>query len=148
MFRIEKIEEAGEAVLEIAGLEQDTFPDPWSENSLKGTLKQPQAVIFGAWADDRLAGYVILYYAADEGEIARIAVRASFRRRGAAREMLLKLEDFCREAGVNRFLLDVRESNGPAIAFYEGYGFKKDGIRKKFYVNPTEDAILMSYKIV
>ncbi len=104
--------------------------------------------MFGAWKEEVLAGYVIFYYAADEGEIARIAVRDAFRRKGAARRLLLRLEELCKELGVSRLLLDVRESNGPAIAFYVGYGFKKDGIRKKFYVNPVEDAILMSYKVV
>lgn len=147
MFCVEIVEDRG-ALLEIAGLEKEIFPDPWSEKSLAETLKQPQAVIFGVWEDGMLAGYVILYYAMDEGEIARIAVKDSFRRRGAARAMLLKLEEFCRESGVDRLFLDVREGNSPAIALYEGYGFKKDGIRKRFYVNPTEDAILMSYKIV
>lgn len=150
MFCIERIEKIGgeKTLLEMAELEREIFSDSWSRKSLEETLRNPQAVVLGAWKEEALAGYVIFYYAADEGEIARIAVRDSFRRRGAARRMLLRLEALCKGLGVGRFLLDVRESNGPAIAFYVGYGFKKDGIRKKFYVNPTEDAILMSYKIV
>lgn len=150
MFRIERVGESVKEnpLLEIEKLEKDIFPDPWSKKSLEDTVRQPHAVIFGAWKADILAGYVIMYYAADEGEIARIAVKHSFRRRGAARRMLLELEAFCKEKGISRILLDVRESNEPAIAFYKDYGFKKDGIRKKFYVNPTEDAILMSCGIV
>ena len=150
MFCIERIEKDRdeEALIEMAELEKETFPDSWSRKSLEETLRNPQAVMFGAWKEEVLAGYVIFYYAADEGEIARIAVRDAFRRRGAARRLLLRLEELCKVLGVSRLLLDVRESNGPAIAFYVGYGFKKDGIRKKFYVNPVEDAILMSYKVV
>lgn len=150
MFHIERVREtAKENVFsELAKLEKDIFPDPWSEKSLEDTVKQPQAVVFGAWDADTLAGYVILYYAVDEGEIARIAVKDSYRRRGAAAGLLSELGRFCKEKGIRRFLLDVRESNEAAIAFYKAYGFEKDGIRRKFYVNPAEDAILMSCEIV
>lgn len=146
MFHVEKVKAAD--LLNIAELEQEMFSDPWSRKGLEETFRQPHAEIFGIWKEDVLAGYVILYYIMDEGEIARIAVKDCFRRQGAACRMLHTVEEFCRESGVGRLLLEVRENNIAAVSFYKKYGFKQDGIRKKFYVNPSEDAILMSYRIM
>ena len=63
---------------EIARLEQEIFPDPWSLTALRDTWNQKQAQILGAWLDGQMAGYVIVYFAADESEIARIAVDKNF----------------------------------------------------------------------
>lgn len=132
---------------EIAELERAIFSDAWSEKALLETYRQPYTVIAGAWQDGRLLGYVILYYVIDEGEIARIAVRPSARRQGVAGKILSYIEKSCKERGSERLLLEVRERNVPAIAFYRKYGFEKDGIRKNFYTDPIEDAILMSRRI-
>lgn len=130
---------------ELAALEQEIFPDPWSKKGLEETLGQPGAVIFGVWEEEILAGYVIFYYVPDEGEIARIGVARPFRRRGAAGMLFERLLMFCAERGVEKLFLEVRESNAPARAFYRKCGFKENGIRKKFYTNPSEDAILMDW---
>ena len=61
--------------------------------------------------------------------------------------LLLELEDLCELGGISRLLLDVRESNAPAIAFYKDYGFAEDGIRRRFYADPEEDAVLMSREL-
>ena len=61
--------------------------------------------------------------------------------------MMLALENFCEEKGIVNLMLDVRESNEAAIAFYKGCGFVEDGIRKDFYTDPKEDAILMSRQL-
>ena len=93
-----------------------------------------------------LIGYVIFYYVLDEGEIARVAVDPAYRRKGAAARLLHAVEDFCEEKGIDRLMLEVRKSNVPAISFYREYGFAEDGIRKNYYKNPVEDAVLMSRK--
>lgn len=142
MFTVQGISEKD--IKEVAALEKAVFPDPWSETSLQDTLRQSHALILGAWTEEKLAGYVILYYVLDEGEIARIAVDKSMRRRGAATALLKVLVDICTEKGIVKLMLDVRKSNDPAIRFYKRYGFSEDGVRRSFYVNPTEDAILMS----
>ena len=91
-----------------------------------------------------MIGYVVFYYVLDEGEIVRIAVDAACRRQGAAGQMLKELWRFCSEKEITRMMLDVRKSNKPAIYFYQSHGFVEDGIRKNYYENPSEDAILMS----
>ena len=129
---------------EIARLEQEIFPDPRSLTALRDTWNQKQAQILGAWLDGQMAGYVIVYFAADESEIARIAVDEKFRRQGVAGALLDEMERVLAGKGIARLMLDVRKSNAAALRFYLSRGFKEDGVRKNFYTNPIEDAILMS----
>lgn len=128
----------------VAGLEVISFPDPWSEKSLAETFAQNHALILTGWHNGELAGYVIFYHVLDEGEIARIAVDPSLRRLGTATQLMDELEKYCEQNNILKIMLDVRESNLPAISFYKKCGFLEDGIRKKFYENPEESAVLMS----
>ena len=132
---------------EIARLEQEIFPDPWSLTALRDTWNQKQAQILGAWLDGQMAGYVIVYFAADESEIARIAVDEKFRRQGVAGALLDEMARVLAGKGIARLMLDVRKSNAAALRFYLSRGFKEDGVRKNFYTNPIEDAILMSRRL-
>lgn len=128
----------------VADLEKKIFPDSWTATGVKETLAQNNTLILGAWEDERLIGYVIVYFVPDEGEIARIAVEEQRRRQGVAGHLMLGLEDFCEEHKIARLKLEVRESNETAIAFYKDHGFTEDGIRKGYYADPKEDAVLMS----
>jgi len=131
----------------IASLEAEIFPDPWSVKSIRETHENQSACIFGAYKEEVLIGYVIFYYVLDEGEIARIAVSPSCRRQGVAEQIFAGLLGFCAEKSIERILLDVRISNEPAIAFYRKSGFAEDGVRKNFYNNPKEHALLMSVDV-
>ena len=91
--------------------------------------------------------YVIFYYVLDEGDIARIATSPQHRRQGVAVRLLEKMRAFSYEQNITRWLLDVRISNETAIHFYKAAGFAEDGVRKNFYANPPEDAILMSCEV-
>ncbi len=128
----------------IAALEQVTFSDGWTLKSIYDTFCQKQAFVVTAETDGRIVGYCIVYFALDEGEIARIAVDTSCRRQGVGREILNQVEKRCAERGIVRLLLDVRESNETARKFYLNFGFREDGVRKNFYDMPREDAVLMS----
>lgn len=151
-------------ISEIAALESDIFPDPWSEKSIRDTFENPQARIWAIISRQappcscastspehagkpQLLGYVIFYYVLDEGEIARIATSPQHRRQGVAVRLLEKMRAFSYEQNITRWLLDVRISNETAIHFYKAAGFAEDGVRKNFYANPPEDAILMSCKV-
>ena len=132
----------------LAALESATFTDAWAKKSIYDTFCQQQAFIVVAENDGKVAGYCIVYFVLDEGEIARIAVDAACRRQGVGREILKQVTRICRDKGITRLMLDVRESNDSARKFYLSYGFQEDGVRKNFYEMPKEHAILMSKDIM
>ena len=132
----------------IGELEAKTFTDAWTEQSVRDTFVQKQAFITVADDDGKLVGYCIIYYVMDEAEIARIAISEDVRRKGLGKGLLDYTCKCCREKQIERLMLDVRESNEGAIAFYKNYGFETDGMRKHFYDMPKEDAVLMSMSLV
>lgn len=131
----------------VAEMEQQIFSDPWSEKSVMETVQQKQSVCFVAEKAGHILGYLLVYHAADEAEIARIAVQKEARRQGAAGKLMQALEHYCEEHKMEKLLLDVRESNEAARSFYTKNGFVEDGIRQGFYTNPSEDAVLMSRQL-
>lgn len=131
----------------VAEMEQQIFSDPWSEKSVMETVQQKQSVCFAAEKAGHILGYLLVYHAADEAEIARIAVQKEARRQGAAGKLMQALEHYCEEHKMENLLLDVRESNEAARSFYTKNGFVEDGIRQGFYTNPSEDAVLMSRQL-
>ena len=131
----------------VAEMEQQIFSDSWSEKSVLETVQQKQSVCFAAEKAGHLLGYLLAYHAADEAEIARIAVQKEARRQGAAGKLMQALEHYGEEHKMEKLLLDVRESNEAARSFYTKNGFVEDGIRQGFYVNPSEDAVLMSRQL-
>ena len=131
----------------VAEMEQQIFSDSWSEKSVLETVQQKQSVCFAAEKAGHLLGYLLAYHAADEAEIARIAVQKEARRQGAAGKLMQALEHYCEEHKMEKLLPDARESNEAARSFYTKNGFVEDGIRQGFYVNPSEDAVLMSRQL-
>lgn len=129
---------------EIAKLERNIFSDAWTAAAVEETWEQPHAFVVVAEENKRILGYCIVYYVLDEAEIARIAVSKEERCKGAGSRILEETERLCREKGVKRLLLDVRTGNETAKSFYVKHGFGTDGIRRNFYDNPVEDAVLMS----
>lgn len=131
----------------VAEIEYQTFPDHWSQNAVLDTLSNPQTVCLLAEKAGKAAGYLLAYLAGGEAEIARIAVSEGLKRQGIGKKLLQLLEETCKEKQVGRLLLDVRESNREARAFYQKMAFQEDGVRKGFYQSPAEDAVLMSREL-
>ena len=146
MFCIRRMRE--EDLADVARLEKEIFSDPWSENAIRESMEQSQTLLLSALEDGVLVGYLIVYYVLEDKEIARIAVESNFRRNGVASRLLKELAFICADNGVNKLLLDVRESSESAKAFYKKKGFVLDGVRKNYYTNPTENAILMSLELL
>ncbi len=130
-----------------AELDYQSFPDPWSQKSILETIANPQTICLAAEKAGRMTGYLFAYTAMDEAEIARIAVAKEQQKQGTGRKILETLEEICRKNKIHKLMLDVRKSNGGARAFYTKAGFGEDGIRKEFYSDPKEDAVLMSKEI-
>lgn len=131
----------------VAEMEHQIFSDCWSEKALLGTLENAGSICLLAERAGRRVGYLIAYDAVDNVEIARIAVAEEMRKQGIAGCLMRELKKQCAQQGKEKILLDVRESNAEAIRLYRKEGFSEDGIRKGFYENPGEDALLMSFAL-
>lgn len=132
----------------IADMEEELFSDPWSVQGIRDTLKNPQTLCMVEESEKMIQGYLLVYLAADEAEIAKIAVAKKTQRTGVASRLIQALEQECKNRKIEKILLDVRESNEPATRFYEKCGFTTDGVRAHFYQNPVEDAVLMSKAVL
>ena len=141
---IQVVRMAEEHISALAQLEKECFADPWSEKALAEELTNPNAVFRVALIDEEVAGYVGMLHVLDEGDICNVAVFDKFRRRGVATALIQHLVDYAVENQLSFITLEVRESNIGAQKFYETMGFETIGIRKNFYDNPKEHAILMN----
>ncbi len=129
---------------EIALLETEIFPDPWSEESVTSVISTEGAMCYTALNDGgEVIAYIVARQIAPEGEIYRIATRPSARRRGVAYRLLDYAVKTERGRGLESLFLEVREQNTPARRLYKAYGFKEVGIRKNYYKAPTDNAIIM-----
>lgn len=128
---------------DIVRIENACFESPWSENSIKAQLKSEFATTYLCRADGINAGYITLTKALDEGQIDALAVLPGFRRKGIAERLFGEVLDFSENNGIDFLTLEVRASNRPALSLYEKLGFKRVGLRKKYY-GGTEDAVLMT----
>ena len=126
----------------LAEIEKACFHAPWSESMLREELGK--GIFLVAERDGQAVGYVGCQTVLDEGYITNVAVSPDARRQGIARTLIEKLTAEARAAGLAFVTLEVRVSNAPAIALYEGAGFVRVGVRKNFYAAPTEDAVLMT----
>ncbi len=136
---------AAEHVAAIAELERQCFADPWSVAALTEELHTTPAVFRVAVSPaGEVLGYAGMHHLGDEGFIANVAVFPAARRQGVGQALLTALEQYGREHALYRLTLEVRRSNAPAIALYEGAGYVLDGVRPGFYRHPTEDAAIYS----
>ncbi len=129
-------------IQDIAQLERECFSSPWSEKMIEEELSNPCAHFLVCECDGEVCGYVGLHTILDEGYITNIAVSEKYRRKGVASALLEKLISNSDELVF--ITLEVRVSNAPAIALYERFGFENVGVRRNYYTNPREDALLMT----
>lgn len=134
----------------IAAIEQVSFPDPWSVDSL-WTFASDETVRTLVTAKEKesgeLVGYYALQYVLDEAEIAIIAVAAKFRRQGVGRELIEEIKKFCINKEIKTLHLEVRSENEAALHLYRAMGFQEVGRRRDYYEKPIDDAILFSLSI-
>lgn len=128
---------------QVADLEQVCFSESWSENLIRSGLDSRLDTYFVYVDHGYILGYAIVRILADEGEIQRIAVYPEYRRQGIARKLMDAMVTFARSRGVRAIALEVRESNQGARNLYDSYGFREEAVRRGYYRNPAEDAIVM-----
>ena len=141
--KIEVIEMKEEHLDGVMIVENLSFKIPWSKNSFLEELSNDLAIYYVAVSDGRVIGYAGLWKIFDEGHITNIAVHPEFRRCKAASRILDKIIAMSDETGIKSLTLEVRKSNLPAQRLYANYGFKIEGIRRKYYSDTGEDAYIM-----
>lgn len=128
----------------LEALERRCFSLPWTRQQLESQLPDERHEFLVAESGGELLGYVGMMCVLDEGYISNVAVAPEHRRRGIAAGLIEALLIKARERELAFVTLEVRESNGPAIALYGKYGFAQVGQRKNYYDLPKENAILMT----
>ena len=132
-----------EDLLQVCKIEKDNFSLPWSEKSFMESLERNDTVFLVALNGEEVAGYLGCYCVAGEGEITNVAVKSSHRRQGVGGKLLETLYEEAKSLHTQEFFLEVRESNEAAIGLYSRQGFVKEGVRKNFYEQPVENAVIM-----
>jgi len=128
-------------VLEI---ENVSFPTPWSYRSYLGELTRNNfAHYFVAMLDGIIVGYIGLWIVVDETHITTIAVAPEYRGNKIAEKLIEFAEEYSKIWGAEKMILEVRISNTPAQKVYKRMGFEQIGIRKQYYSDTLEDAIVM-----
>lgn len=130
-------------VSQIAQLEAQCFSDPWSEKSIASELENPLSLWLVAEENGRVFGYVGSQTVLDESDMMNVAVDPRFRRQGIARALIETLISKLAKMGSRCLRLEVRVSNENARALYERMGFQQLGLRKNYYHNPKEDALIL-----
>ena len=130
-------------VAQVAELEKICFSDPWSENSVASELKNPLSCWLVAEEEGVVAGYIGSQTVMDESDMMNVAVHPDHRRKGIAAALVNELVEALKKRESHCLTLEVRASNEPAKALYEKLGFTQVGLRKNYYRNPKEDALIL-----
>jgi len=126
----------------VTALEAASFSRPWSRDDFADTLIKPYYLYYVAEENGCVTATAGLIISIDEADISNVAVAQSRRRRGIAAGLLTALMEAGRKRGVSGFTLEVRSKNTAAIRLYEKLGFKQEGVRKHFYRDPDDDAMI------
>ena len=129
---------------QVMPIEQANFSVPWTENGFFSFLLREDALFLVAEEGEQILGYCGVILVPDEGDITNVSVAKEWQGQGIGKLLVQELIKRSAKAGVTRLFLEVRKSNEPAIRLYEQQGFIQEGIRKDYYEEPIEDAVLMS----
>jgi ribosomal-protein-alanine N-acetyltransferase len=128
----------------LESIERLSYPSPWSRAMFAAELQKPGALSLGAYQESgALVGYAIVSRYVDAWHVMNIAVTPEFRRRGIAQTLLERLFELTLTDPRRGYTLEVRVSNVDAIRLYERLGFEARGIRRGYYTDNREDALIM-----
>jgi ribosomal-protein-alanine N-acetyltransferase len=129
----------------VEAIERRSYPTPWSRSMFAGEIAKPSSICLGAFDAETgaLLGYLIISRYVDAWHVMNVAVEPEHRRRGIATALLDRLFELTADDGRRGYTLEVRVSNTQAIALYERLGFESRGIRRGYYTDNREDALIM-----
>lgn len=137
---------------EVLAIEHDSFASPWSRISFEAELKKGYAGLEVAslrrdGSDRAVLGFVCFWLVADEIQITNLAVHVGYRRRGLGCRLLLHALSLGYQAGARLAVLEVRQSNEPALALYERFGFTVVQERPRYYAESEEAALVLELRL-
>lgn len=141
MVKIRKMERAD--VNQVYQIEKELFSMPWSKEDFLFALEKEKNLYLVALIENKVVGYCGLWGILDEGQITNVAIKEEKQGQGIATLLLQQLLEQGYQNGLLEYTLEVRESNLNAIHVYKKLGFREEGVRKNFYQNPAENAIIM-----
>jgi [ribosomal protein S18]-alanine N-acetyltransferase len=129
----------------IEAIETRCYETPWSRSMFAGEISKPSSICLGAFDEalDSLVGYLIIARYVDAWHVMNIAVDPAYQRRGVATMLLEQLFDLTTDDARRGYTLEVRVSNDRAIKVYERLGFEARGVRRGYYTDNREDALIM-----
>jgi ribosomal-protein-alanine N-acetyltransferase len=127
----------------IEQIEQQAYPTPWSRSMFASELAKPTSICLGAFEGSDLVGYIINSRYVDAWHVMNVAVHPEHQRRGVAKSLLERLFAVTRDDERRGYTLEVRVSNEGAIKLYEQLGFSSRGVRRGYYTDNREDALIM-----
>ncbi len=129
---------------EVLHIEKKSFTTPWSRLSFEKEIEENElAEYVVAQVNNEIVGYGGLWIIIDEGHITNIAVHPQFRNKGIGSKIVNELINICENKNIRKITLEVRRSNESAILLYNKFGFEPCGIRRGYYKDTNEDAIIM-----
>ncbi|MGM0847370.1 MAG: ribosomal protein S18-alanine N-acetyltransferase [Bacillota bacterium] len=133
---------------DIMEVEKRSFTIPWTRDAFFNEIETNQFATYIVLEDsDNVIGYCGVWIIVDEAHITNIAVLPSFRGQGLGDKLLKSMIEIAKEMGARTMTLEVRVSNTPAQSLYKKFGFMEGGIRKNYYSDNQEDALVMWVKL-
>lgn len=129
---------------QVMEIEKDLFHVPWTREGYFTFLTKENTMFLVVEEKEQILGYCGLLMVLDEGDVTNVAVRRDRQREGIGNFLMESMIRLAKEQGIIKIHLEVRQSNDTAIRLYERLGFTRDGIRRNYYENPVENAILMT----
>lgn len=127
----------------IEGIEQRAYRTPWSRSMFASELAKQTSICLGAFEGDQLIGYIVNSRYVDAWHVMNVAVDPDFQQRGIATRLLERLFELTADDDGRGYTLEVRVSNKDAIRLYEKLGFERHGVRRGYYTDNREDALIM-----
>ena len=127
----------------VEAIELRAYPTPWSRSMFASELAKPTSICIGAFEGDELVGYMINSRYVDAWHVMNVAVDPDHQRRGIATALIRRLFELTSDGERRGYTLEVRVSNAGAISLYRTLGFEARGIRRGYYTDNREDALIM-----
>jgi len=136
------VEVTSENIDEVYTIEESSFKIPWTKKSLLDGAMRKDTIYLTAVYSDKPIAYIGVWLIVDDAEITNVATLKEFQGRGVATVLMEEVLKRCKERKVERFTLEVRPSNLPAITLYKKFGMEENGRRKHYYADNNEDALI------